>query len=144
MSNETKIPAELFQLSGENVRKAAEKGLSQTREAFDKFNATAKDAAGSLESSVGIVAKGLSEFNAKAFESIQSNAYLTLDFLSSLASVKSPTEAVSLQAAHTEKQIKALTDQAKDLSELAQKIAKESVEPLKGQFDKAVKAVKVA
>ena len=46
MSNETKIPAELFQLSGENVRKAAEKGLTQTREAFDKFNATAKDAAG--------------------------------------------------------------------------------------------------
>ena len=103
MSNvETKIPAELFQFSGENVRKIAEKGVTQTREAYDKLNATAKDAADSLESSAGIVAKGLSEFNAKAFEALQANAYLTLDFLSSLASVKSPTEVVSLQAAHTE------------------------------------------
>lgn len=132
---ETKTAVELI----ENVRKFAEKGVSQTREAFEKLNATAKQAASSLDASSAVVAKGLSEFNAKAFEALQANTYLTFDHLARLAGSKSVTEAVSLQSAHAEKQLKALNDQAKDLSDLAQKIAKESIEPLKGQFEKALK-----
>lgn len=132
-------PAELFPISGDNVREIAEKGLTQTRDAYEKLNASAKEAAGSIESSATIVAKGLTEFNAKAFEAIQANAYLTLDYLSSLVAAKSPTEAVSLHSAHVEKQLKALSGQAKDLTALAQKIAQEASEPLKTQFEKTVK-----
>jgi phasin len=136
---EIKPATELFPISGDSVREIAEKGLTQTREAYEKLNASAKDAASSLETSATIVAKGLSEFNAKAFEAIQHNAYLTLDYFSSLAAVKSPTEVVSLQSAHVEKQLKALGGQAKDLTALAQKIAKEASEPLKGAFEKTIK-----
>lgn len=132
---ETKTAAELI----ENARKIAEKGVSQTRDAFEKLNASAKEAAGTLDASASVVAKGLSEFNAKAFEAVQANAYLTLDYLASLAGSKSVTEALKLQSAHADKQIKVLNDQAKDLSDLAQKIAKESLEPLKGQFEKVLK-----
>jgi len=132
-------PAELFPIAGENVRDIAEKGLVQSREAYDKFSASAKDAAGSIEASANVVAKGLSEFNAKAFEAVQANVYSTFDFLTSLAAAKSPTEAVSLQSAHVEKQIKTFGAQAKDLTDLAQKIAKEAAEPLKGQFEKVLK-----
>jgi phasin len=140
MSNvETKTPAEMIALSSQGVREFAEKGVAQSREAFEKLTASAKDASVSLEHSAGVLTKGLSEFNAKSFEALQTNAYLTLDYLTSLASLKSPTEFVALQSAHVEKQIKTLNDQAKDLSELAQKIAKESVEPLKGQIEKVMK-----
>ena len=57
---DTKIPAEFVQLSSENVRGMAEKGLAQSREAYEKLNASAKEAAVSLEASATIVAKGLS------------------------------------------------------------------------------------
>jgi phasin len=142
MSNDPiKNPAELFNLSGANVREIAEKGVAQTREAFEKLNASAKDAAGSLEASASVVAQGLSEFNAKAFEALQANTYLTLDFLASLAAVKSPGELAPLQSAFAEKQFKALTEQAKDLTALAQKVSKEAAEPLKGQIEKTIKSV---
>jgi len=141
MSNaETQTAAELFELSSENIRKIAEKGVSQSREAYEKLSATAKEAVSSLDASAAVVAKGLSEFNAKAFEALQANTYSAFDHLAKLASTKNVTEAISLHSAHTEKQIKALNDQAKDLSDLAQKIAKESFEPLKGQIDKVAKA----
>jgi phasin len=142
MSNDPiKNPAELFNLSGANVREIAEKGVTQTREAFEKLNASAKEAAGTLNASASVVAQGLSEFNAKAFEALQANTYSTLDFLSSLASVKSPGELAPLQSAFAEKQFKALSEQAKDLTALAQKISKEAAEPLKGQIEKTIKSV---
>lgn len=143
MSNvEIKTPAELLNLqnlSNEDVRKFAEKGVTQTREAFEKLNATAKDAAGSFDASAAIVLKGLSEFNAKALEAVQANTALTFDFLAELAAVKGANEIIPLQSAYAEKQFKALNEQAKDLSALAQKIAKESIEPIKGQIEKSAK-----
>ncbi|MCI4678723.1 phasin family protein [Rhodoblastus acidophilus] len=138
--SETKIPAEVAQISSENVRKMAEKGVSQARETYEKLNAAAKETAGSLDASASIVLKGLVEFNAKALEAFHANAHMTLDYLASLASVKAPTEIVPLQSAYAEKQFKALNDQTKDLSALAQKIAKECVEPIKGQFEKTLKS----
>jgi hypothetical protein len=65
MSNDQiKSPAELFNLSGVNVREIAEKGVTQTREAYEKLNASAKDAAGSLEARASVVDQGGSEFYA--------------------------------------------------------------------------------
>jgi phasin len=140
MSNvETKTAAEIFEVSGENIRKFAEKGLVQSREAFEKLNASAKEAADSLDASAAVVAKGLSEFNAKAFEALQANTYSTLDHFAKLAAAKDVNEAISMQSAHAEQQVKVINDQAKDLSDLAQKIAKESFESLKGQFEKITK-----
>jgi phasin len=136
---ETKA-AEIFDLSGDNVRKIAEQGLTQTREAYEKFSATAKQTATWIDTSAAVVAKGLSEFNAKAFEAVQANTYSTLDYLSALAASKTVSDAAALQSAHAEKQIKVLNEQTKDLSDLAQKIVKESFEPLKGQIEKTFNA----
>ncbi|HUO54108.1 MAG TPA: phasin family protein [Rhodoblastus sp.] len=140
MSNvQIKLPTEMAELSSENVRKFAEKGVAQARDAYEKLNASAKEAAGSFDASAAIVAKGFAEFNAKALEALQANSAMTFDYLASLTAVKGPTEILPLQSAYAEKQFKALNDQAKDLATLAQKIAKECVEPLKGQFEKTLK-----
>ncbi len=82
---ETKTPAEFVRLSSDNVRGMAEKGLAHSREAYEKLNASAKDAATSLEASATIVAKGLSELNAKAFAALQANTAATFDYLNALA-----------------------------------------------------------
>ncbi len=92
-----------------------------------------------FEASSSIVTKGLSEFNAKALEALQANLSMSLEYFSALASVKSPADAAKLPADLAKKQMEALTAQAKDLTALAQKIATESVEPLKEQFAKTVK-----
>jgi phasin len=136
---DTKIPAEFVQVSSENVRGMAEKGLAQSRDVYEKLNASAKETAVSLEASATIVAKGISELNAKAFAALQSNTAATFDYLNALAALKAPTEVVSLNSAFAEQQFKALGDQAKDISALAQKITKDCIEPLKSQFEKTLK-----
>jgi phasin len=127
-SAQIKIPTAF---SADEALKAAEKSLAQSREAFEKFNAIAKGAFGSIDASASIVAKGLSEFNAKALEAFQANSARTFDFIAALTGSKSLSEAIALPAAHARKQFEALKGQTTDLSSLAQKIAKESAEPLK-------------
>jgi phasin len=133
------IPADFADKPVEKIREAAVQGLAQSREAFEKANAATKGALESLEASSSIVTKGLSEFNAKALEALQANLSMSLEYFSALASVKSPADAAKLPADLAKKQMEALTAQAKDLTALAQKIATESVEPLKEQFAKTVK-----
>ncbi len=128
-----KIPAEL---SAAEARKAAEKGLAHSREMFEKFNAAAKDAFDSIEVSSSIAAKGLSEFNAKAVEAFQANSALAFEFFGALAGTKRFSDAIALAPAHANKQYRALAAQSKDLSSLAQKIAQESVGPLKDSIIK--------
>lgn len=138
---DTLLPAEITQFSSENVRQAAEKGVGQAREAYDKLNASAKDAAGSFNASAIVFARGVSEFNVKAFEAFRANTGAAFDLLISLAAVKSPTKIVALQADFAEKQLKALNQQANDLTVLARKIATDCVEPIKGQLEKSFKSV---
>ena len=134
-----KLPADLVEEQAKKVREAAAKGLAQSRGALEKLNVAAKDAAGSVEASSSIVAKGLSEFNAKALEAFQANSALSLEFFAALASAPTAADAAKLPAEHAKKQFEALTAQAKDLSSLAQKIATESAEPLKDHLSKLAK-----
>jgi phasin len=131
------IPAEF---SVDEARKAAEQGLAQTRAAFEKLNAAAKESLGSLDAGASVAAKGLSEFNAKALEAFQANAALAFDYFSALTEAKNASDVLALAPAHARKQFLAAKDQAKDLSALALKIAKESAEPLKDGFGKAFPA----
>ncbi len=136
---DTILPAEITRFSGDNLRNAAERGVSQTRGAFEKLNASAKDAAGSFDASAVAVARGVSEFNARAFQAFRANTGAAFDFLTSLAGATSPTEIVALQSDFAGKQFKAMNEQARDLSALARKIATDCVEPIKGQLEKAFK-----
>jgi hypothetical protein len=128
-----KIPAEF---SADEARKAAEKGLAQSRDAVEKLHVATKNALGAFDTSASIIAKGLSEFNAKAFEAFQANSALTFEYFDALTGTKTVSDAIALAPAHAGKQIQALKDQTRDLSSLAQKIAQESAEPLKAVLGK--------
>ncbi len=128
-----KIPTEF---SAGEARKIAEKGVAQTREAFEKLNAAAKNAFGAFDASATIVATGFSEFKSKAFEAFQANSALTFEYFDALAGTRTLSAAAALAPAHASKQFQALKDQTTDLSSLAQKIAQESAEPLKAVIGK--------
>ena len=120
----------------ENVRKATEQGVEQTRAAYAKLKTAADAATASLETSYSVATKGVSEFNAKAIDALQSNTLAAFDFVKALAGAKSVSEAITLQTEHARKQYEAVTAQAKELAEIAKKVATDSAEPIKAQLTK--------
>jgi phasin len=72
-------------------------------------------------------------------EMMKANTTASLDFAQELLSVKSPSEAVELWTSHAKKQFEAIAAQAKELAELSQKVAAETVEPIKANASKLFK-----
>jgi phasin len=123
----------------EQMRAFAEKGVSQARDNYAKFKDVAETHNGTMEAVFTTASKGASEYSAKLMEMMKANTSATLDFAQELLGVKSPSEAVELWTSHTRKQVEALTTQAKELAELSQKIATETVEPIKANASKLFK-----
>ena len=72
-------------------------------------------------------------------EFVKANTTSSLDFAQELFGVKSPAEALELWTSHTRKQLETFTSQAKELTELGQKIASETAEPIKATAAKYYK-----
>ena len=80
--------------------------------------------------------KGASEYSAKLMEMMKANTTSTLDFAQELLGIKSPSDAIELWSAHARKQFETFTAQSKELAELSQKVATETVEPIKANASK--------
>jgi phasin len=123
----------------EQMRAFAEKGVSQARDNYAKFKDAAETHNGTIEAVFTSASKGASAYSAKLMEFMKANATSTLDFAQELLSVKSPAEALELWTANAKKQYETFVAQAKELSELSQKVATETVEPIKASASKYYK-----
>jgi len=117
----------------------AEKGVSQARDSYAKFKDVAETHNGTIEAVFASASKGASEYSAKLMEIMKANSTATLDFAQELLSVKSPSEAMELWTAHAKKQFEAFTAYSKELTALTQKVATETVEPIKTSASKLFK-----
>jgi phasin len=101
-----------------------------------------KSAAGAINEAVRDAcsnnARCAAEYAAKVIEFSGVNADATLDFLTQLVSVKSPSEAVQLSITQGRKSFEATTSQNRELWELARKVATETAAPLKKGFASAL------
>jgi hypothetical protein len=70
-------------------------------------------------------------------EFAKGNTEAGFSFAKNLSGAKSPSEFLELTAEYSRKQFETLTDQTKDLSVLAQKVAVAAMEPLKAGFSKS-------
>ena len=122
----------------ENLRKAAEKGLEESRAAYSRVKTVAEDTTQSLEKSYAAAYQGFAALNAKAVDSMRANIEAGFGLFKALTSVKSLPEAMEVQSGHARKQFDALTFQAKDMATLAQKIAADAVAPIKASVSKAL------
>src|SRR5882757_6010198 len=120
----------------EQMRAFAEKGVSQARDSYAKFKDAAETHNGTIEAVFTSANKGASAYSAKLLEFFKANTTTSLDFAQSLFGVKSPSEALELWTAHAKKQYETFTAQAKELAELGQKVASETVEPIKASASK--------
>jgi phasin len=123
----------------EQMRAFAEKGVSQARENYAKFKDAAESQNGAIEAMFTSASKGISEYTAKVMEFMKANTSSHLDFAQQLLSLKSPSEALELWTNHTRKQLETFQAQAKELAEIGQRVANETVEPIKASASKFYK-----
>src|ERR1700757_3249987 len=106
----------------EQVRAFAERGVSQARDNYAKFKDAAETHNGTIEAVFTSASKGASAYSAKVMEFVKSNTTTALDFAQELLGAKSPSEALELWTTHSRKQFETFTAQAKELTELSQKV----------------------
>ena len=123
----------------ESVRAFAEKGVSQARDSYAKFKDAAESQNSTIEAVFTSASKGASAYSAKLMEFAKANTTAALDFAQELFGVKSPSEALELYTTHVRKQFETYSAQAKELAELAQKVATETAEPIKANASKFYK-----
>jgi phasin len=123
----------------EQMRAFAEKGVSQARDSYARFKDVAETHNGTIEAVFTNASKGASEYSHKLMEMMRANTSATLDFTQALIGLKSPSEAMELWTSHARKQYDTLTAHAKELAELSQKVASDTVEPIKASASKLFK-----
>ena len=122
-------------------REFAEKGVAQSRDAYEKFKAVAEENTEMLETVYSNATQGSTEYGLKVIEIARYNTNATFTFVEKLFGVKSPSEFVELATAHSRTQFETLSAQGKELGTLAQKLATETAEPIKAGVSKAMKKV---
>jgi phasin len=123
----------------EQMRALAEKGVSQARDSYARFKDVAESHNGTIEAVFTNASKGASEYSAKLMEILKANTSANLDFAQELLSVKSPSAAMELWTSHARKQFETLSAHARELTELSQKVATDTVEPIKANASKLFK-----
>jgi phasin len=122
-------------------REFAEKGVAQSKEAYEKLKAAAEENTEMLETVYSTASKGASDYGLKMIEIARANTNSAFDFFESLFGVKSASEMVELSTAHARSQFETLSGQGKELAALAQKVATDTAEPIKTGVSKAMKKV---
>jgi phasin len=123
----------------EQMRALAEKGVSQARDSYARFKDVAESHNGTIEAVFTNASRGASEYSAKLMEFLKANTSANLDFAQELLGVKSPSAALELWTSHARKQFETLSAHAKELTELSQKVATDTVEPIKANASKLFK-----
>jgi phasin len=122
-------------------REFAEKGVAQTKDAYEKMKVAAEQSTETMEKIYSTASKGSTEYGLKVIEIARSNASAGFDYAEKLLGVKSFSDLVELSTAHARAQFEALSAQTKELATLAQKVAADASEPIKSGVEKAMKKV---
>lgn len=122
-------------------REFAEKGVNQAKANWEKVKAATEETTDLLEDSYSTASKGASEYGLKMIEMSRTNVNAAFDFATQLMTVKSASEAVELSTSFARKQFDAMGAQGKELTTLAQKVATETMEPIKEGMTSAFKKV---
>ena len=122
-------------------REFAEKGVAQSRDAYEKFKAAAEENTETLETVYSAASQGSTEYGLKMIEIARYNTNSAFTFVEKLFSVTSPSQFIELATAHSRMQFETLSAQGKELAGIAQKVATETAEPIKSGVSKAMKKV---
>ena len=109
------IPAEM--------RAFAEKSVEQAKQAFNSFISAAQHAANTAENQAASARTGAKEVGETAIDFTKRNIASSFEFAEKLVRAKDVQELTALHTDYVKSQIAALTEQAKELSKQAAKLA---------------------
>ena len=112
-------------------REFAEKGVTQAKDHWEKLKAATEQATDLIEDSYSKASKGATDYSLMLIDASRVNTNAAFDFAASLMTVKSLSEVIELSTAHARQQFDAVSQQTKDLTSFAQKVASEAAEPLR-------------
>jgi len=120
-------------------REFAEKGIVQAKENYAKMKSAAEEATGILEHTYANASKGAADYGLKVIEAARANSNAVFDYAAELLGARTLAQMVEISTAHTRKQIEQVSEQARELTTLAQKVATTTAEPLKEGFTSLAK-----
>lgn len=129
-----------FEVPG-SIREFAEKGVTQARETYEKFKDVAQSSNETIEAVYASATKGAADYQGKLIDIARTNANSAFDVAEKLIGVKTPSEVLAIWTGFARGQYETFTSQARELAELGQKVATETVEPLKATASKVFNKV---
>jgi phasin len=125
----------------EAYREWAKGGVAQLKDGYEKVKSAQSDAADLLVSSYKVGAEGALSYGAKLLDSARANSDAAVNLFGNLACATSYAEVFELSTAYLRRQYEAATEQGRELTDLARKVATETVQPMQdglaGVFPKA-------
>ena len=113
----------------QNMRSMTETSFRQAREAFEKFVASAEAAASSLGERGETVRAGARDIGTRALAFAEKNVQSSLDYAQSLAHAKDVSEVMRLHGEYVQAQMRALTEQASEISQAVSRAAIDATKP---------------
>jgi phasin len=114
-----------------------EESSAQAKEAYRKVKVLAAEAAGIFKDTCAIAVQRATDYNRLVSEFARANASASFDYAVAMFAAKSPGELIELSTAHARRQLDAATEQARSLTELAQKTTAELAKPITKALNKA-------
>jgi len=111
------------------MRSMAEASFEQARKTFDKFLASAQQAAGSIEERGSTVRAGAKDVSSKAIANAEKNVQASLDFAQSLLKAKDLTEVMRLHSEYVQGQMRSLAEQASEMGQIVSRAAMDAMKP---------------
>jgi phasin len=115
--------------------------VTQAKDNWEKMKAATEEATDMIETSYSTASKGASDYGMALIDAARANTNAAFDFYSQIMTAKSLSEVIELSTSHARKQFETVTAQSKDLTALAQKVATDTVEPIKSGMTTAFKKV---
>src|SRR5262245_50490973 len=107
------------------------------KDAVERMSAATSEAANDIQHSYEIGLKGVKDYNKNVKEFEQAKQQADNVVYHKLSVAKSTSEFIQLSTTNAQRQLTTLTEQTKELGELAQQATLAAVEPLKTGFAKA-------
>jgi phasin len=111
------------------MRAMAEASFDQARNTFEKFVASAQQAAGSFEDRGATVREGAKDISSKAIAYAEKNVQASLDFAQSLLKAKDLTEVMRLHSEYVQGQMRSLAEQASEMGQIVSRAAMDAAKP---------------
>jgi phasin len=109
----------------EQVREVADKSVGQARKAFEQFLDATQKAMATAETSARSVSEGAADISRQSLAFVEENVAASFDLAQRLVQARTPQEIAALQQEYIRRQMKALTEQGKQLGEMAARAATE-------------------